>query len=236
MDHLTNEVTLHSQLKHPFIVPFEGISQDSQAFFIKEKWMPNGDLFHHVIAKHNLSEEQTRFIVAQIVLVFEYLQKKHIIYRDLKPENVLVQNSGYVALADFGFAKKVDPKKRTYSFVGTPEYISPEINKKTGHNFESDWYTIGIFTYELLHARCPFTGNSTTEIAAKAASRKMCFRKEISEVSRDFMTQLTAQKIEDRLGSKGAEEVKNHPYFEGMDWEKLEQMKLQSPFVPRSKP
>ena len=97
-----------------------------------------------------------RFYIACVVEAFDYLHKRHYCYRDLKPENLMVDNNGYVRLVDLGFAKKVPPGHKTWTFCGTPEYIPPEIISNTGHNIAADYWSLGILIFELLSKRTPF--------------------------------------------------------------------------------
>jgi protein kinase A len=99
-----------------------------------------------------------------MVLVFEYIHSKQMIYRDLKPENVLVGCDGYLKLSDFGFLKRLGIGERTYTLCGTPEYLAPEIITNKGHGKAVDWYCLGIFMYEMLVGRCPFMSNDTFQI------------------------------------------------------------------------
>ena len=115
-----------------------------------EDYLQNGELLNVLKYYKRMPQSLVRFYSAQILLVFEYLHEIDLIYRDLKPENVLVQNNGYVKLTDFGFVKKLKPWDRTYTLCGTPEYIPPEIIMNVGHGRAADWYTLGIFLYELL--------------------------------------------------------------------------------------
>lgn len=97
-----------------------------------------------------------RFYIACVVEAFDYLHKRHYCYRDLKPENLMVDNNGYVRLVDLGFAKKVPPGHKTWTFCGTPEYIPPEIISNTGHSVAADYWSLGILIFELLSKRTPF--------------------------------------------------------------------------------
>jgi protein kinase X len=92
------------------------------------------------------------------------LHSRSLVYRDLKPENVLVANSGYLKLSDFGFIKKLKPTERTNTLCGTPEYLAPEIILNKGHSFPVDWYCLGIFIYEMMAGRCPFIADDPYEI------------------------------------------------------------------------
>ena len=101
------------------------------------------------------------------------MHKRDLIYRDLKPENVLLQNNGYIKLTDFGFVKKIAKWDRTYTLCGTPEYMAPEVIMNTGHGQAADWYTLGIFMYELLAGLPPFMHNDTYEIFQKTLKEKI---------------------------------------------------------------
>lgn len=125
--HLFNEVNIMKDLNHPMILKLKGVSQDKRIVFMYLEFMKGGDLMSIVNKFEKLELNHARFYIAQIVLCFEYLHAKHLIFRDLKPENVLIAPNGYIKLADFGFIKKVNPSERTYTFCGTPEYIAPEI-------------------------------------------------------------------------------------------------------------
>lgn len=103
-----------------------------------------------------MTHDMARFYCGQLVLVFEYLQRLDLIYRDLKPENVLLAANGYIKLADFGFVKKIKAWERTYTICGTPEYMAPEIIMDLGHGRAADWYTLGILLYELTVGHAPF--------------------------------------------------------------------------------
>ena len=106
--------------------------------------------------KYHFSDAVARFYVACVVEAFEYLHKRHYCYRDLKPENLMVDNNGYLRVVDLGFAKQVPPGKKTWTFCGTPEYIPPEIISNSGHNIAADYWSLGILVFELLARRTPF--------------------------------------------------------------------------------
>lgn len=109
-------------------------------------------------------ESSTKFFAACVTEALDYMHRRHIIYRDLKSENLMLDCRGYLKLVDFGFAKFLKPNEKTYTFVGTPEYTSPEIITNKGHNKSADYWALGIFIFELLVGKPPFGGKNPMRI------------------------------------------------------------------------
>ena len=147
-DHIANEIKILSMIDHPFVITFEGFTQDDRSLYIAIELINGGELFTYLRGVGRFPVNQARFYIAQIITIFEYLHSKNIIYRDLKPENILIHKSGYLKLTDFGFAKIVEG--RTYTLCGTPEYLAPEIILNKGHGKPVDWWTCGILLYEMI--------------------------------------------------------------------------------------
>jgi len=156
VDHVYNEIALQPLLKHPFLAVSKAVQQDERSLYILMDYVEGGELFKLVQAKRKLDASFAKFYAAQIVLCFEYLHELGLVYRDLKPENVLLAHTGYVRLTDFGFLKRLQPGERTYTLCGTPEYLAPEIILNKGHGKAVDWYCLGMFVYELMAGHCPF--------------------------------------------------------------------------------
>lgn len=159
------------------------------------------------------------------------------IFRDLKPENVLVSSDGFLKLADFGFIKKVLKQERTYTFCGTPEYIAPEIILNKGYSHPVDWWAFGIFLYELLVGRPPFMSNDTYEIFEMTLKKKILFPREFDSAAKSLIKKLCKADLSERFGNlhKGVDDIKNHRFYKDIDWEKLVSKKLEPPYIPDSK-
>jgi len=164
--------------------------------------------------------------------VFECLHSKDIIYRDLKTENLLIAPSGYLKVADFGFAKRLDGSDKTWTLCGTPEHLAPEIIQNKGHNKAADWWTLGINIYEFLSGEPPFFDNTPIGTYRKIIAGELQFGGEDSDSgdpedfsadAQDLITQMLSKEPSQRLGcgKRGARDVKEHPFFATMDWVRI---------------
>ena len=149
-EHVMNEKNIMLEMTgHPFLLQLRATFKDATYLYMVLELCQGGELFLRLLEEQTLSEESTRFYTGNIVLALEALHAKNNIYRDLKPENILLDTMGYVKIGDFGFAKKVHD--RTFTRCGTPEYVSPEMLGRAGHNKGTDYWSLGIFLYECLH-------------------------------------------------------------------------------------
>ena len=164
--------------------------------------------------------------------MFEYLHQKKIIYRDLKPENLLIASSGYLRLTDFGFAKYCEG--RTYTLCGTPEYLAPEILMNKGHGLAVDWWCLGILTYEMIAGIDPFNDEDPMAIYQKILKGKVKFPSDFEKSAKSLVKHLLVADVTKRYGclKGGVDDIKNHKWFKGFDWSSLSEEKLEPPFMP----
>ncbi|KAF8351291.1 AGC/RSK protein kinase [Amanita rubescens] len=245
---------------HPFIVTlYHSFQSEGYLYFCMEYCM-GGEFFRALQSRPGkcLPEDGARFYAAEVVAALEYLHLMGFIYRDLKPENILLHQSGHIMLSDFDLAKQSnDPSGlpvmvqseqdgvplvdtmsctgnfRTNSFVGTEEYIAPEVIAAQGHTAAVDWWTLGILIYEMIYATTPFKGQERNETFNNIRTGMVYFRDSprMSHAGKECITRLLDKDERMRLGSKsGASEVKQHKWFVKINWGLLRNTR--PPIVP----
>jgi serine/threonine protein kinase len=160
------------------------------------------------------------------------MHQKHIIYRDLKPENLLFGQDGHIRFIDFGFAKQI--VDRTYTLCGTPEYLAPEIVRGEGCSYSSDWWAYGVLVYEMLVGETPFVDENEGRMYQLISQGEFSFPIGIDETTQDLIRGLLEVDVSKRLGcaASGAEEIKRHPWFTGIEWDKIYEHRYAPPLVP----
>ena len=166
--------------------------------------------------------------------MFEYLHGKDIIYRDLKPENILIDTKGYLKLTDFGFAKICEG--RTYTLCGTPEYLAPEILLNKGHGKPVDWWTFGVLLYEMIAGIDPFNDEDPMLIYQKILKGKIKFPSSFPSNAKSLVKHILTQDLSKRYGNlkNGVNDIKNHRFFNELDWSALLKAKLKPPYIPNT--
>lgn len=235
---LEKEILLKA--KHPFFVKMAYIFQTDQKIYFVMNFVRGGELFTHLQNEKRFKEERTKFYAAQIISAIGYLHKKKIIYRDIKPENILMGQDGYLYLADFGLAKEMTNRDYTTSFCGTPEYLAPEIIQNKGHHHAVDWWSIGILIYEMIVGFPPFYHSNQQTMYELIEKFPVKFPDPVkhkipmSEEVKDLLTKLLEKDPKDRIGSEGGvDEIIAHPWFDGFDFDKLVKFELDPPMIPK---
>lgn len=217
VEHTINEKRILESINFPFIVKLEFSFKDNTNLYIIMDFIPGGEIFSHLRKKGRFSEETTKIYSGQIIMAFEYLHSLNVLYRDLKPENLLLDAQGYIKLTDLGFAKRVIGK--TYTLCGTPEYLAPEIILSKGYNHSVDWWALGILLYEMIAGYPPFFADQPSAIYDKVLAGKFKFNSKFSSTSKDLISNLLQVDPIRRFGTKNdADEIKSHKMYSKIDW------------------
>lgn len=275
IEHVKAERNVLAEVKNPYVVNLYYSFQDADYLYLLMEYLPGGDIMTMLMRKDILTEEETRYYIAETVLAVEAIHFNNYIHRDIKPDNLLLDIHGHLKLSDFGLCKPVDVqrlptlmeneefsnaeksggsassgtrrtqtqqrqfwqanrRKLAFSTVGTPDYIAPEVLMKKGYGMECDWWSLGAIMYEMLVGYPPFYSDDPMTTCRKIVYWRTFLRfppeVHMSAEAKDLIQRLLCD-ADDRLGTRGVQEVKEHPFFTGIDWENLST--TTPPYIPR---
>ncbi|CAL6066379.1 Kinase [Hexamita inflata] len=237
LEHTNAELKILSQLNHPNLIRLHGAFQNADNLYLVLDFMGGGELFHHLQKNKHFSERTTLYIIAQLILALQELHSKQIIMRDLKPENILFDSDGYVKITDFGLSKlqKTEGQVTGTTFCGTAEYLSPEQLRNQPHGIEVDYWAIGIIAYEMMAGIPPFYNKDHKVMFKLILKGEPKFSEKIfSQQAQLFIKQCLEKDPKKRLGSPhNNTNVKTHPWFNKLDWDKLYNKMYELEYVPQ---
>jgi len=223
IEHTQNEKNILFCMNSPLVVRLFDYFQDSKMLYLVLEYVNGGEMFTHIQKQkfRCFNPKVTKFFAAETVLAFEYLHNLDIIFRDLKPENMLIDSRGHIRLTDFGFAKRVSDK--TWTMCGTPEYLAPEIIVNKGYNHAVDWWAVGVLIYEMRCGRSPFEAKSQIEMFKKITKKDIKFPRSFAKDEISLINGLLMVDLTSRLGAMvdGVKGIKSHPYFTDVNWTQL---------------
>lgn len=237
---VVNEKSVMAQCSHPFLLKLYTTYKDATRLYLLIEFVQGGELFTYLHATPSspgrLPNDHARFYASHVLMALEYLHERCIVYRDLKPENLLIDPQGYLKVVDFGFAKVVDD--RTYTLCGTTEYLAPELVLGKGHNRGVDYWALGVLIYEMVVGHSPFAGSNQIDqmqICRNIVKEKIMFPGWVSSPCRDIISKLLERDLSKRLGLThgGARAIRAHPYFAKLDWDAMLQKKITAPYKPK---
>lgn len=227
VQNVMNEKKILTKLSHPLIVNLRYTFQDEYSLFMIVDFMRGGDLRYHLrYEKKFITLERVKFYVAQVALVLKYIHDQGYIHRDIKPDNLLIDGDGNCRVTDFNLSKLV--KKGARGLTGTKPYMAPEVHMSQVYGKEVDWWSLGITAYELAFKTLPFEGSGES-LAEEIINSKVKFP---SGSNKTFTSLIKGLLKKDPSKRFGFEEVKNHEFYKDFDWEKLEENKLEAPWIP----
>lgn len=233
----TERAILESVNRHPFVVKLFYAFQDHEKLYLILEYAQGGELFHHLATERMFSEEVSAFYMAEMVLALDHLHRTvGVIYRDLKPENCLLDSEGHLLLTDFGLSKvAVDEDATCRSFLGTIEYMAPEVIQGEEYGMAVDWWSLGALGFDLMTGSPPFSGNNNAKIQEKIVKSKLQLPFFLGPDAKDLLTRLLRKDPKKRLGGnmpKDLQTIKNHRFFKKIDWKKLELRVVEPPIQP----
>ena len=233
VEHVMNEKRLLELCDHPFLLRLAATYQDDEEIYMLLELALGGELFSVLREKNNFGEDQSRFYAACVQSAFAYMHDRMIVYRDLKPENLLFDETGYLKVVDFGFAKQITD--RTWTLCGTPEYLAPEIITNKGHNLAVDWWAFGVLIFEMLVGQPPFCADDPMDIYQKILRNKVSYPALVGKSARELITKLLVTNPSQRLGAlkRGHRDVSSSAFFKATNWTEMLKKSEKAPYIPK---
>lgn len=233
---ITNEIHLMKLINHPFVAKLFCAFQDEYAVYMAMEFLPCGDFFSFLqhVGKSSMSEDKVRFYSANVVAGLDALHTHSIAYRDLKPENMVMDNRGYVKLVDLGLAKQITSGK-TWTVCGTPDYIAPEVIMNKGHDKAVDYWALGVLIYEMMDGWPPFYDENPMKVYQKICAGKFAMDKpNMNGNILDILQQLLQKNPSKRIGNAkgGVTDICKHKWFGALDWKGLLRGTITAPYIP----
>lgn len=236
-----SEAHILKSIKHPFILSLYFSFQTKKSLYMIVDYCPGGDMARLLEEITVLTIEEAKFYMAEILLALETLHSQGVLYRDLKPENILIDSLGHIKLADFGLSKEgIQKEDIAQSICGSPIYFSPEIVSQKGTTHASDIYGFGLILYEMLMGDPPFLseyasispdGNNIGALYKLIRESSVPYPEDLEPEARDLLEKLLDKDPTKRIGVNNKSEIKNHPFFEGVDWDAFLNKRVPAPYV-----
>lgn len=234
-EHVLNEKHIMQACDSPFICKLCQTYKDSKYVYFLMEVCLGGDVWTTLQKRRQFDDATAQFMIGCVVEAFDHLHSMNIVYRDLKPENLMLDLRGYLKLVDFGFSKKIGPSK-TWTFAGTPEYVAPEIILNRGHDRAVDYWALGILTHELLVGKPPFRAadHMTTYNKILKGIEVVGIPSIVGKNASNLIKKLLRLNPSERLGYQrnGIQDIRNHKWFNNFNWQALQKQTMPAPIIP----
>ncbi|KAF6778460.1 hypothetical protein AHF37_02278 [Paragonimus kellicotti] len=235
---LTERRILVLAAQHPFLTALYCAFQTEDRLFFVMEYVNGGDLMFQIQRARRFDEARARFYAAEVTLALMFLHRNHIVYRDLKLDNILLDAEGHCKLADFGMCKEgMTSGKTTSTFCGTPDYIAPEILAEMDYGFSVDWWALGVLMYEMMAGAPPFEGDTEQDLFNAISYEEVTYPPNLHPDAIDIVSKFLVKSSTRRLGCVAADggelAIQRHPFFREIDWQILEERRIRPPFRPK---
>lgn len=214
---------------HPFITKIYFSFQSTSKFYLGLEYAPGGDLNKQIEEKGRINIEDVRIYAAEVSIAIQYLHSIGVIYRDIKPENILVAADGHIKLSDFGLTKILENDEVTSTICGTPDYLAPEAIKKQKYDKMIDWWSTGILIYNMLFGKTPFQQSSLVKLYEAIVTEEPSFPQDADPDAVDLIKKLLAKDPAERIGYS---EISNHQFFKDIPFEDVLEKQISPSFIP----
>ena len=235
-----NEKRILKSLQHPFIMKMHFAFQDENYLYLATDYLQNKDLHYHILTNTSFTEEQTKFYLSELYIAIKYLHSKGIIHRDLKSENIMLNDNGHIQVIDFGSAKKlsIESHNITNSFIGTAECMPPEVIERKSYSFEYDWWSFGVLMYEMIYGCVPFRDVYQDGVFDLVLHHEPMYYKYVPNVDKtkkrikvsneavDLMKRLLNKNASNRIEPNS---IPQHPFFKGVNFNHIESCNIEPP-------
>ncbi|KAI8137703.1 kinase-like domain-containing protein, partial [Fennellomyces sp. T-0311] len=239
VENIISERRILEQVSHGLVVNLRYAFQDDDNLFMVLDLMLGGDLRFHLDRMSVMPEPYVQFYVAEVALGLRHLHNSKVIHRDIKPDNILLNEQGHAHLTDFNIAVQYTDSKPLTSIAGSMAYMAPEVLAKRGYGSSVDWWSLGVVCFELLFGKRPFRGKTNEALQHAIMHEPLCFpeNSRVSPEAIDCIRGLLTRDINRRLGykEKGFSQLVNHPWLRNIQWDMLENKQACPPFIPDSK-
>ncbi|OXU21603.1 hypothetical protein TSAR_005003 [Trichomalopsis sarcophagae] len=237
---MTEKRILVLAAKHPFLTALHSCFQTKERLFFVMEYVNGGDLMFQIQKACKFEEARARFYAAEVTLALQFLHKYGVIYRDLKLDNILLDQEGHCKLADFGMCKEgILDGATTATFCGTPDYIAPEILQELEYGACVDWWALGVLMYEMMVGQPPFEADNEDDLFDSILKDDVLYPVWLSDeavsILKGFMTKNPARRLGCVVSNGGENAIRTHSFFQNMDWEALEDRRVKPPFKPKIK-
>jgi len=231
VEHTRAEKNILMKIDHPFLMRLHYSFQTSDKLYLVMDFINGGELFFHLQNERKFNNDRARFYASEICLGIAHLHAAGIIYRDLKPENLLLDASGHIKVTDFGLSKEgLADNQRTKTFCGTPEYLAPEVLDGKAYTKAVDWWSVGTLIFEMLTGLPPFYCEDVQKMYSMKMTAELTIPDYVEDDAQDIIHKFLDRNPDTRL--RDIEEIKRHRWFAGIDWDKLLLKEIEPPYIP----